>query len=882
MRVQIVPGPRFFQTHESGIKRVVEAYNKYLPEFGIEIVDVDAEAEYDLKAVHAGMAPDCDVAHLHGMYWTADYEAAAWEWKANSHVIGNLRAAKQVTVPSEWVAMTIRRDMRFRPHVIPHGIEWDEWAHRREADGAYVLWNKNRAADVCDPWPMAELAKMVPKVKFLSTFAPEDAPSNVEAIGLQPYEGMKLLVQGASVYLSTTKETFGIGILEAMASGVPVLGFEWGGIGQLVQHEVNGWLSPPGDFEHLCEGLVYCAEHRARLGDAGREMAKHYRWREVCERVAAVYELAVQEQQPDVAIVIPTHDYADKVGRAVESALAQTYRHLTDVVVVDDGSDDGGATEEAVKRYAAKDKRMRYIRQENAGVAVARNTGIASVDAKYICCLDADDAIRPEFLERCVEPLEADRTLGLTFTGLWAVTPDGKEKQSRWPDGYDFERQLARHNQVPTCCVFRREAWERLGGYKRRYCPDGAGSEDAEFWLRMGGHGWGAEQATKEPLFVYSLGGGHVTGKLAEGDYQEPDWLAWQPWVTDRQFPLACVADPKRFSHPVRAYDRPWASIIVPVGPGHQEIVVDALDSLEGQTFRQWECVLVNDTGEPLPERLLKAYPYVTLVETPGRKGAGYARNRGAEVSKAPFLTFLDADDYLQPEFLRTCLEAKLEHGHWIYTDLWSSWPNGEIHEYKVDDFDVESLWKDGLGAVTSLVDRGQFNGVGGFDEGMDTREDWDFHFKLVMAEHCGMRIPAPLVTYRLATGKRREKQAAEVAAMLRKKYPLEDLMAGCRNCAQRAKQASMVAEELPQSWSTKEDSGFEQVEYIGSNRATSTFRGITGRPYRFGNNDEAKVSWVHPEDADNFINVKHLPFKRVPHLTQIQKVPTALVAPTM
>jgi glycosyltransferase involved in cell wall biosynthesis len=877
LRVQMVPGLDHFRSHESGIKRVVEAYCQYLPEFGIQVVGTEEGTRYNVKAVHAGTAPDCDVAHLHGLYWTADYEAAAWEWRANAVLVDNLRRARQVTVPSEWVAQTLRRDLRLAPHVIPHGIEWDGWAHHHQEPGGYVLWNKNRAADVCDPAPMAELARRVPKVKFLSTFAPEDAPSNVENIGLQPHEGMKMLVQGADVYLSTTKETFGIGILEAMAAGVPVLSFDWGGASQLVQHQVNGWLAHPGDFDDLCEGLVYCAEHRAALGDAGREMAKHYKWRDVCERVARVYKLAAQEELATAAIVIPTHNYADRVGRAVESALLQTYPYLTDVVVVDDGSDDNGATEDAVSKY--KDKRLRYIRQGNAGVAVARNAGIEAVDAKYVCCLDADDAIQPEFLDKCVTALEADRTLGLAFAGLWQIYPDGKQGRSPWPDGYDFELQLKRRNQVPTCCVFRREAWARLGGYRRRYCPDGAGSEDAEFWLRMGAYGWGAAQATKEPLFVYSLGAGHVTGKKG---YSEPDWLTWHPWVQDRQFPLACIAEPKRMSHPVRSYDKPWVSIIVPVGPGHQEIVVDALDSLEAQTFRKWECVLVNDTGDPLPERLLRAYPYVTLVETEGRKGAGYARNRGVEASKAPFLTFLDADDYLQPEFLRACLEAKMEHGHWVYTDIWSSWADGTIHEYAVDDFDVESLWRDGLNAVTSLLDRRQFKDAGGFDEGMETREDWDFYLKLVMAGHCGMRLPRPLVTYRLATGERRNKQAKRTADALRKQYPMEELMAGCGNCAKRAKQASMAARELPDNWSTKEEAGFEQVEYTGGNRATTTFTGITGRPYRFGNNDESRVGWMHPQDVVNFIDVKGLPFKRVAHLTQTQSIPGALVAPTV
>jgi len=873
MRVQMVPGERFFRSHESGIKRVVEAYCQYLPEFGVEVVNTDEGTDYDVKAVHAGMAPDCDVAHLHGLYWTSDYEAQAWEWKANSGVIQNLRVAREVTVPSEWVAMTLRRDLRIQPHVIPHGIEWDEWAHHHEESGGYVLWNKNRDADVCTPYPMADLARMMPEVKFLSTFAPQDAPDNVEVIGLQEYDGMRLLVQGAGVYLSTTKETFGIGILEAMAAGVPVLGFAWGNIGNLVQHQVNGWLSAPGDFDHLREGLEYCLQHRVRMGEAGREMSRHYHWRDACEQVAEVYRLAGQERPADVAVIIPSHNYADKVGRAIESALAQTYEGLTDVVVVDDGSDDN--TGQVVVEYE-KDNRVRYIKQQNQGVAVARNKGIASVNTKYVCCLDADDAIAPEFLSRCIEPLEADRSLGLSFAGLWAMTPDGQAAQSRWPDGYDFEQQIARRNQVPTCCVFRREAWERLGGYRKRYCPDGAGSEDAEFWTRMGAYGWGGVQATKEPLFLYSLGAGHVTKKLGEGNYQEPDWLAWHPWVQDRQFPLACVAEVERFSHPVRAYDTPWISVIVPVGPGHEEIVVDALDSLEAQMFRQWECVLVNDTGEPLPEQLLRAYPYVTLVETPGSKGAGYARNRGVEAARGPLLTFLDADDYLQPGFLQACIDARLQTGKWVYTDLWSSWPNGEIHEYPVDDFGVESLWRDGLGAVTLVTDHAEFQAVGGFDEEMHTREDWDFQLKLAMAGFCGVRVSAPLMTYRLATGERRDQQASDTATMLREKYPLEDLMARCGGCGQ----AQAMSIDPPQNWSTKEAAGFERLEYTGSNRGTSTFRGITGRSYRFGNNDDSRVGLVHPEDARNFIDVKHLPFKRVQTLVPAQSLPTALVAP--
>ena len=156
MKVLMLPQMRHFRSEESGIKRVVEAYHKYGPQFGIEYVD---EGEpYDLKVSHAGTnTENIDVAHLHGLYWSADVSCSKWEWKANANVIEAARQAKIITVPSEWVAETIRRDMRRQPVVIGHGVDWDEWQHDRPM-GGYILYNKNRQGDVCDASPVLRLA----------------------------------------------------------------------------------------------------------------------------------------------------------------------------------------------------------------------------------------------------------------------------------------------------------------------------------------------------------------------------------------------------------------------------------------------------------------------------------------------------------------------------------------------------------------------------------------------------------------------------------------------------------------------------------------------------------------------------------------------------
>ena len=277
IRVYMTPALPKTVAEESGIVRVVENYHKYASDFDIEFVD-DPENNVDVMAVHAGMGTKYFssrplISHLHGLYWTADYDADAWAWKANANVIGSIRHATVVTTPSEWVAESIRRDMRIDPIIVPHGIDWDEWQHNRAITN-YILWNKNRAYDVCNPYAVGELARHFRDYLFVTTFAPPESPDNVVETGLLPHDRMKIAVQAALVYLSTTKETFGIGILEALASGTPVLGFAYGGNLILVEHGVNGYLARPGDYNDLANGLAYCIQHRDVLSANAKESAK--------------------------------------------------------------------------------------------------------------------------------------------------------------------------------------------------------------------------------------------------------------------------------------------------------------------------------------------------------------------------------------------------------------------------------------------------------------------------------------------------------------------------------------------------------------------------------------------------------------------------------
>lgn len=832
LKVKMLPHLSWFETGESGIHSVVRAYFKYLPDYDIELVRPEAK-RYDLLAVHAGSLdtdPPKDkpvVNHLHGLYWSADHDASKYEYEANRRIVNILRYAKEITVPSAWVAETIQRDLRVNPHVVGHGVDWQDWQHNREPRGYVLAYAKNRSyTDVCDPSFIIDLARQFPSVKFLCTFAPKDAPDNVINLGgTIPHSEMRRVIQESLVVISPIKETFGLLTLESMAAGKPVLGVKAGGNVDLIQHGVSGYLYT----DDIAEGLNYCLKHGKQLGDNGRELARAYTWQRVCEQVAGIYQKAMEVEPPTVSVVIPVYNKPiEQVVRAIDSCRSQTLVP-SEIIVINDGSDPQ-LTEEynqlASTYHSAKLwLSLKFIHQANQGVAIARNNGIAHTTSKYICCLDSDDWIEPTFLETCVKALETDPSLALAYTGLTSHEPNGKVELSPGNPYWNYDRDIDGQNTVWTCNVFRRSMWERLGGYKSRYCPFGAGEEDGELWLRMGAYGLKAEKVTNEGLFHYSWKTGFVTGNR---EHKKVDYRAWHPWILDRHHPLASYATPiNKVSHPVRQYDQPIVSVIIPVGPGHERVVIDALDSLESQSFRKWEAIIVSDIFDKADphgwiDRLKVAYPYIRDSFTGGGKGAGFARNWGVSMARAPLILFLDADDTLRPI---DALEKMVDHWNTyeaaIYTDYVGqahideeaarelqqqgrlesyNHKTGEaIIAYPRGEYDYNRAIKQpttlddayNWNVVTTLLPKVWHFEIGGFDEQMDTLEDWDYWLRLAKAGKCFKRLPEKLVRYRLRAGERhieldtdkgRQKAQSVLEYIRRKHEDLEIMPCGCKS----------------------------------------------------------------------------------------------------
>lgn len=112
-----------------------------------------------------------------------------------------------------------------------------------------------------------------------------------------------------------------------------------------------------------------------------------------------------------ISVIIPVYQVERYLERCLDSVLAQTLLPA-EIILVDDGSTDRGG--EICDAYAAKDARIQVIHQQNAGLGLARNSGLTAAQGEYVAFLDSDDYVRPDLYERLYH--EAKR-LGLDFVG---------------------------------------------------------------------------------------------------------------------------------------------------------------------------------------------------------------------------------------------------------------------------------------------------------------------------------------------------------------------------------------------------------------------------------------------------------------------------------
>lgn len=206
----------------------------------------------------------------------------------------------------------------------------------------------------------------------------------------------------------------------------------------------------------------------------------------------------------DVSVVIPTHERADLVGRAIRSALSQTVPP-TEVIVVDDARDP--STEAVVGSLTSTSTaRVSYVSLEpgpSSGASASRNAGVAAAACGLIAFLDDDDWWDERYLEQATATLARDRA-DAVVTPSWMVV-DGAREEWAQPSTRSFAS--FRPGVTGSNILITRPAFDRVSGFDTGMWV----MNDVDFFVRLRSRGTSIVAAQERLVFHEGRGRGHLT-----------------------------------------------------------------------------------------------------------------------------------------------------------------------------------------------------------------------------------------------------------------------------------------------------------------------------------------------------------------------------------
>ena len=170
---------------------------------------------------------------------------------------------------------------------------------------------------------------------------------------------------------------------------------------------------------------------------------------------------------PTISVIVPVYKVEKYIHRCIDSILKQTFRDF-ELILVDDGSPDNCGT--ICDEYAAKDKRIHVIHQENGGLSAARNAGIdwafANSNSEWLTFIDSDDWVHPEYLERLLNAV-LEHHVAVSVCGY--VTTAGEEPDiaasEMIPRIWTPEDFYVEHSDIATIAwgkIYRKVCFEKI------------------------------------------------------------------------------------------------------------------------------------------------------------------------------------------------------------------------------------------------------------------------------------------------------------------------------------------------------------------------------------------------------------------------------------
>ncbi|WP_281827530.1 glycosyltransferase [Jannaschia rubra] len=367
------------------------------------------------------------------------------------------------------------------------------------------------------------------------------------------------------------------------------------------------------------------------------------------ENAPDIYDAAISD--PDVhryedagrvafSIVMPTHNRAWCIGRAVASVMAQTHGNF-ELIIVDDGSTDG--TRDLVEREFGEEiaaGRIRYVYlSENLGVCNARNVGLVHARNPWIAYADSDNVLRPYFLTLYANAIIEHRTRD-AFYSQFINLSDGRTV------GRPFDRKiLVQSNFIDLgTFVHKRSLFTRFGGFD----PELRRLVDWDLVIRYTKH--------KDPVFLYRV----VLEYTDDQDHQ--DRISVRESLVKANLAVRSKHD-----------SRPTVSTLI-LGYNHVDYITEAIESALAQKGNFTHEILLSDDGSTdgtarIMARYAEKHPTrIRNISRGGNHGISENYRHCFREAAGNFVAVLEGDDYWsdpeknlrQAEFLTRTPEAQM------------------------------------------------------------------------------------------------------------------------------------------------------------------------------------------------------------------------------
>ena len=370
---------------------------------------------------------------------------------------------------------------------------------------------------------------------------------------------------------------------------------------------------------------------------------------------------------PKTSILMPVYNEEKYLAESIESIISQTYNDF-ELLILDDNSTDKSM--KIIEKYSKMDSRIKFIpNKKRIGYTNSLNILLKESKGEYVCILGSDDIFMPNRLEVAVKFHEEHPEIGATYSDYYWIDEKGSTMRRVDCIEYDLKMLMMSEYINVTTMMIRKSCLEEIGGFDEELKL----SQDSLMKFEIG-HRFGMVRIP-DALVKYRIRGGSITTANPE---EQNKYLE----MAKRKF---------KEKHP--EFKETWITVGVPVYNPNMKYLKECLDSINKQTYKNYEVVVIDDGSENREEveSFVKQYGFKYFYQK--NKGIGRARN--AIIDKmsddSDYLCQLSQDDIMHQEYLKTmCQVAKGADKSIIHTNFLIINEQGNAAmEYKVPQFET-------------------------------------------------------------------------------------------------------------------------------------------------------------------------------------------------